>query len=310
MAGKREKFGGRLAVILAMAGSAIGLGNIWRFPYMVGEHGGAAFVFIYILATIFISLPVFLAEVMIGRRSHTNARDAFARLSRHHPFWRAAGYLTILIPTLIASYYSVIGGWSVEYFVKSCGLTFVKTAPEQVSGLFAPFVSSAWTPVLMHLVFLAACVGVVAGGVKSGIEKFSKVSLPVLFVLIIFILGYSVALPGAGAGVRYLLHPDWSELTPRTFAYAMGQSFFSLSLGMGAIITYGSYVSKRENILVTSSGTAVSDLLFAILAGFAIMPAVFAAGIEPGAGPGLIFQTVPYVFSKMGADLPVLSAAV
>ena len=310
MAGKREKFGGRLAVILAMAGSAIGLGNIWRFPYMVGEHGGAAFVFIYILATIFISLPVFLAEVMIGRRSHTNARDAFARLSRHHPFWRAAGYLTILIPTLIASYYSVIGGWSVEYFVQSCGLTFVKTAPEQVSGLFAPFVSSTWTPVLMHLVFLTACVGVVAGGVKSGIEKFSKVSLPVLFVLIIFILGYSVALPGAGAGVRYLLHPDWSELTPRTFAYAMGQSFFSLSLGMGAIITYGSYVSKRENILVTSSGTAVSDLLFAILAGFAIMPAVFAAGIEPGAGPGLIFQTVPYVFSKMGADLPVLSAAV
>lgn len=310
MKGKREKFGGRLAVILAMAGSAIGLGNIWRFPYMVGEHGGAAFVFVYILATILISLPVFLAEVMIGRRSHTNARDAFARLSRHHPFWRAAGYLTILIPTLIASYYSVIGGWSVEYFVQSCGLTFVKTAPEQVSGLFAPFVSSTWTPVLMHLVFLTACVGVVAGGVKSGIEKFSKVSLPVLFVLIIFILGYSVALPGAGAGVRYLLHPDWSELTPRTFAYAMGQSFFSLSLGMGAIITYGSYVSKRENILVTSSGTAVSDLLFAILAGFAIMPAVFAAGIEPGAGPGLIFQTIPYVFSKMGADLPVLSAAV
>ena len=129
-------------------------------------------------------------------------------------------------------------------------------------------------------------------------------------MLIIFILGYSVALPGAGAGVRYLLHPDWSELTPRTFAYAMGQSFFSLSLGMGAIITYGSYVSKRENILVTSAGTAVSDLLFAILAGFAIMPAVFAAGIEPGAGPGLIFQSVPYVFSKMGAQLPVLSSIV
>ena len=310
MTGKREKFGGRVAVILAMAGSAIGLGNIWRFPYMVGEHGGAAFVFVYILATILISLPVFLAEVMVGRRSHTNARDAFARLSRQHPFWKAAGYLTILIPTLIASYYSVIGGWSVEYFIKSCGMTFVKTPPEEVSGLFAPFVSSAWTPVVMHLVFLTACVGVVAGGVKSGIEKFSKVSLPVLFVLIIFILGYSVALQGAGAGVRYLLHPDWSELTPRTFAYAMGQSFFSLSLGMGAIITYGSYVSKRENILVTSSGTAVSDLLFAILAGFAIMPAVFAAGIEPGAGPGLIFQTVPYVFAKMGADLPVLSGAV
>ncbi len=310
MAAKREKFGGRLAVILAMAGSAIGLGNIWRFPYMVGEHGGAAFVFIYILSTVLISLPVFLAEVMIGRRSHTNARDAFARLSRHHPFWQVAGYLTILIPTLIASYYSVIGGWSVEYFVKSCSMSFVHAAPDQVSGQFVQFVSSSWTPVLMHLVFLGACVGVVAGGVKSGIEKFSKVSLPVLFVLILFILIYSVTLPGAGAGVSYLLKPDWSELTPRTFAYAMGQSFFSLSLGMGAIITYGSYVSKQENILATSTGTAVSDLLFAMLAGFAIMPAVFAAGIEPGAGPGLIFQTVPYVFSKMGARLPVLSGVV
>ena len=295
MADKREKFGGRLAVILAMAGSAIGLGNIWRFPYMVGEHGGAAFVIVYVIATLLISLPVFLAEVMIGRRSHTNARDAFARLSRHHPCWKGVGFLTILIPTLIASYYSVIGGWSVEYLVKSFGFAFV---------------SSTWMPVVMHLLFLSASVGVVAGGVKSGIEKFSKVSLPVLFVLIVLILAYSVTLPGAGAGVRYLLHPDWSQLTPRTFAYAMGQSFFSLSLGMGAIITYGSYVNKKENILATSGGTALSDLLFAILAGFAIMPAVFAAGIEPGAGPGLIFQSVPYVFSKMGAQLPVLSSIV
>ena len=180
--------------------------------------------------------------------------------------------------------------------------------PENVSRQFGSFVSSAWIPVAMHLVFLGVTVGVVAGGVKSGIEKFSKVSLPVLFVLIVLILAYSVTLPGAGEGVRYLLHPDWSELTPRTFAYAMGQSFYSLSLGMGAIITYGSYVSKKENILATSAGTAVSDLLFAILAGFAIMPAVFAAGIEPGAGPGLIFQSVPYVFARMGATMPVLSA--
>ena len=310
MTGKREKFGGRMAVILAMAGSAIGLGNIWRFPYMVGEHGGAAFVIVYVLATLLISLPVFLAEVVIGRRSHSNARDAFARLSRHHPFWKGVGYLTIVIPMLITSYYSVIGGWSVEYFFKSCGQVFVRVAPEEVSGLFSAFVTSTWAPVATHLLFLAASVGVVAGGVRSGIEKFSKITLPVLFVLILFILVYSVTLPGAGAGVRYLLHPDWSELTPRTFAYAMGQSFFSLSLGMGAIITYGSYVSKKENILVTSSGTAISDLLFAVLAGFALMPAVFAAGIEPGAGPGLIFQSIPYVFSKMGTQLPALSGVV
>jgi NSS family neurotransmitter:Na+ symporter len=307
---KREHFGGRVAVILAMAGSAIGLGNIWRFPYMVGEHGGAVFIIIYVLSTLLISLPVFLAEVMIGRRSHTNARDAFARLSRQHPFWKTAGYLTILIPMLISSYYSVIGGWSLEYLFKSCGFAFSGMAPEAASTLFGSFVSSTWTPVLMHLLFFAATVGIVAGGVRSGIEKFSKIILPVLFVLIVLILIYSVSLPGAGAGVRYLMHPDWSQLTPRTFAYAMGQSFFSLSLGMGAIITYGSYVNKKENILVTSTGTAVFDLLFAILAGFAIMPAVFAAGIEPGAGPGLIFQSIPYVFAKMGATLPVLSGIV
>ncbi|MBR4524244.1 MAG: sodium-dependent transporter [Bacteroidales bacterium] len=307
---KREKFGGRMAVILAMAGSAIGLGNIWRFPYMVGEHGGAAFVIVYVLATLLISLPVFLAEVMIGRRSHTNARDAFARLSRQHPFWRRVGYLSILIPLMIVSYYSVIGGWSVEYFFKACSFSFSEMAPEAASSLFGNFVSSPWMPVLMHLVFLAASVGVVAGGVRAGIEKFSKITLPLLFLLIVVILVYSVTLPGASAGVRYLLHPDWSELTPRTFAYAMGQSFFSLSLGMGAIITYGSYVNKEENILVTSTGTAVSDLLFAILAGFAIMPAVFAAGIEPGAGPGLIFQSVPFVFAKMGVEVPLLSSLV
>ena len=310
MTPNREHFGGRLAVILAMAGSAIGLGNIWRFPYMVGEHGGAVFVIIYIICTLLVSLPVFIAEVMIGRRSHTNALDAFARLSRQHPFWRAAGYLSILIPTLIASYYSVIGGWSLGYFLQSCTLTFVHTPPEEVSGLFGAFVSSRWAPVLMHLAFLGASVLVVAGGVRSGIEKFSKITLPVLFVLILVILIYSVSLPGAGEGVRYLLHPDWSQLTPRTFAYALGQSFYSLSLGMGCIITYGSYVSKKENILTTSAGTAVSDLLFAVLAGFAIMPAVFAAGIEPGAGPGLIFQSIPFVFAKMGVDLPVVSALV
>ena len=309
MAEKREKFGGRLAVILAMAGSAIGLGNIWRFPYMVGEHGGAAFVIIYVVSTILISLPVFLAEAMIGRRSHSNARDAFARLSRQHPFWRGVGYLSIVIPLLIVSYYSVIGGWSVEYFFKACGLSFARLSPEAASGLFGTFVSKSWLPVAMHLLFLAASVGVVAGGVHAGIEKFSKITLPLLFVLILAIITYSVTLPGAGEGVRYLLKPDWSELTPRSFAYAMGQSFFSLSLGMGAIITYGSYIKKDENLLVTSAGTAVSDLLFALLAGLAIMPAVFAAGIEPGAGPGLIFQSIPYVFTKMSATVPVLSSA-
>ncbi len=306
---KREGFGSRTAVIFAMAGSAIGLGNIWRFPYMVGEHGGAVFVLIYIFATILFSLPIFVAEVVIGRRSHSNARDAFVRLAPGKPFWKIVSILPILIPTIIASYYSVIGGWSLEYFFKACSLEFLRTDPGMASGLFGGFVSSTWVPLVMHLLFLGMSAAVVALGVKAGIEKFSKFILPVLFVLIVLIALYSMSLPGAGEGVRYLFKPDFSEFTPRTFAFALGQSFYSLSLGMGIIITYGSYVRKDENILASSAGTAVSDLLFALLAGLAIMPAVFAAGIEPGAGPGLIFQSIPYIFCKMGLDAPHVSTA-
>lgn len=305
---KREGFGSRTAVILAMAGSAIGLGNIWRFPYMVGEHGGAVFVLVYVFATILVSLPVFIAEVVIGRRSRSNACDSFHRLAPGRRFWKAIGFLPILIPTMIASYYSVIGGWSVEYFFKSCSLAFATVSPDSVGGMFGDFISSTWAPVLLHMLFLVLSAVVVAFGVKSGIEKFSKLCLPVLFVLVVVIAVYSLCLPGSAAGVKYLFKPDFSELTPRTFAYALGQSFYSLSLGMGTIITYGSYVHKKENIMVSSAGTAVSDLLFALLAGLAIMPAVFAAGIEPGAGPGLVFQSIPYIFCKMSADVPVFSA--
>lgn len=308
MENKREGFGSRTAVILAMAGSAIGLGNIWRFPYIAGEHGGAVFVLVYILATILVSLPVFVAEVIVGRRSRSNAKDAFSALAPGKPFWKAIGFLPILIPLVIASYYSVIGGWSVEFFIKSLGLTFTRIAPEASTEVFTTFIVKPWLPVVMHLLFFLACAVVVSRGVKSGIEKFSKVTLPVLFVLIVLIAVYSISLPGSREGVLYLFKPDFSKLSPRTFAYALGQSFYSLSLGMGTIITYGSYVHKKENLLVSSAGTAVSDLLFALLAGLAIMPAVFAAGIEPGAGPGLVFQSIPYIFSKMGAQAPVLSS--
>lgn len=307
---KREKFGSRVAVIFAMAGSAIGLGNIWRFPYMVGEHGGAAFVMVYIICTLLISLPVFVAEVSVGRRSRTSAYGAMSTLSPKGGIWKAMGFLTVFIPLLIASYYSVIGGWSLNYLIKACSLSFLDVSPEEVTGLFGSFISSSWAPLIFHLVFLAACCTVVAGGVKYGIEKFSKLTIPVLFILVVLILVYSVTLPGASAGVRYLLKPDLSRLTPRTFAYALGQSFYSLSLGMGTIITYGSYVSRKENILGSSAGTAISDLIFAILAGFAIMPAVFAAGIEPGAGPGLIFQSIPFIFTKMGAGMPLVSTII
>lgn len=310
MAERREQFGGRLSAIMAFAGSAIGLGNLWRFPYIVGENGGAAFVIVYIAATLLFSLPVFVAEVAIGRRSSTSAFGAMGKLSGGSRFWKGTGMLAVLIPLVILSYYSVIGGWSVDFFVRACSLEFLNADAEAVTGIFGHFIQGTAGPIAAHLLFLAACCAVVAFGVKAGIERFSKVTIPVLFVLVVIIAVYSISLPGAGAGVRYILKPDFSALTPRSLAYALGQSFYSLSLGMGIIITYGSYVSKDEDILTMSCGTAVSDLLFAVLAAFAIMPAVFSAGIAPESGPGLIFQSLPYIFSQMGRDMPVASTVI
>ena len=274
---------------------------------MVGEHGGAAFVLLYVAATLLVSLPVFIAEVIIGRRSRCSSYGALRKDRPDSKVWKFAAILTVVIPFIINSYYIVIGGWSLDFLFKSCTGEFVTSSPDAVGGLFGNFISSTWMPIVTLLLFLATCAIVIALGVKSGIEKFSKISIPVLFFLIVAMAVYSISLPGAMDGVRYLAKPDFSQLSARSFAYALGQSFYSLSLGMGAIITYGSYVKHDENIVVSSIGTAISDLLFAILAGFAIMPAVFAAGIEPGAGPGLIFQSIPFIFSSLGTELPVLS---
>lgn len=304
---QRENFGSRMAVIMAFAGSAIGLGNIWRFPYLVGQDGGAAFVIIYVIATLFISLPIFFAESVVGRRTGANCRGAFIELGKGTA-WPYLGFLMVFTPLWIVSYYSVVGGWSLEYLVQALRLDFIHTSPEAMSGSFERFISRTWAPLGFHLAFLAVTVAIVALGVKSGIEKFSKICLPVLFTLVVIIAVYSLTLPGAQKGVEYLFKPDFSKLTIGTCLDALGQSFYSLSLGMGIIITYSSYVSKKENLMASGAGTAVSDLLFAILAGIAIMPAVFAAGIEPGSGPGLIFDTLPYIFAQMGLQMPWISS--
>ena len=304
---QRENFGSRMAVIMAFAGSAIGLGNIWRFPYLVGQDGGAAFVVIYVLATLIISLPIFFAESVVGRRTGANCRGAFIELGKGTA-WPYLGFLMVFTPLWIVSYYSVVGGWSLEYLVQAVRLDFIHTAPDAMSGSFERFISRTWAPLGFHLAFLAVTVAIVALGVKSGIEKFSKICLPVLFALVVLIAVYSLTLPGAQKGLAYLFKPDFSKVTIGTCLDALGQSFYSLSLGMGIIITYSSYVSKKENLMASGVGTAVSDMLFAVLAGVAIMPAVFAAGIEPGSGPGLIFDTLPYIFAQMGLELPWLSS--
>ena len=297
MTTKREHFGSRAAVIMAMAGSAIGLGNIWRFPYMVGEYGGAAFILVYILCSFVLSFPIFLAEAVIGRKTHVNAIGAMKQLAPNS-FWTVLGYLSVITPTIIVSYYSIVGGWSIEYFLKSFSLNF---------GEFRP---SGWTPLIFNTIFLGLSAGIVAFGVKAGIEKFNKISIPLLFVLIVLIMVYSLNMPGADKGVEYLVKPDFSKLTGRTLAFALGQSFYAMSLGMGIVITYSSYVHKDENLVASGVGTVLAALMFSVLAGFAIMPAVFSAGIAPSSGPGLVYQTLPHVFSGMGAASPLLATCV
>ena len=305
----REHFSSRSTAVLAMAGSAIGLGNIWRFPYMVGENGGAAFILVYLLATLLLSLPIFFSESIIGRATHQGTIGAMKALAPGTA-WRHMGLLTVLSPLIILSFYSVVGGWSVEYLLKSLTFDFQGATQEDLGAAFGGFISSTWGPLVCHTVFLSLCALIILAGVKKGIEQFSKYTMPLLFVLIVVIMVYSLSLPGASEGVKYLLKPDFSRLKASSVAAAMGQSFFSLSLGVGTILTYSSYIRKEENLLSSGVGTAASDLGFALIAGFAVMPAVFAAGIAPGAGPGLLFETLPYIFSKIGTNLPWLSSLV
>ena len=302
---KREQFTGRLAVVLAMAGSAIGLGNIWRFPYLVGQNGGAAFILVYIVACVLLAIPVFLSECVIGRRSGSNTFGAMRKLAPGSNY-RWAGLVTVITPVLLLSFYSVVGGWSVDYLLKACTLRFTQDS----TGVFESLLSSTWEPIFMHTAFMVGTAIVILLGVKKGIERFTKITMPLLFILIIIIVVFGLTLPCAGKGVEYLIKPDFSKITPSAITSAMGQAFFSMSLGVGTILTYASYVSKDENLMVSAGGTAFFDLLFALLAGFAVMPAVFAAGIQPGQGPGLLFDTLPYIFSQMtpwvGAVISIL----
>jgi NSS family neurotransmitter:Na+ symporter len=295
----REKFGSRFGVLMAMVGSAVGLGNMWRFPYMVGEYGGAAFIFVYILCVFFLCLPIFFAEFIIGRRSQANAFRAFEILAPGTP-WKWVGLAAVTAPVVILSYYSVIGGWSIQYFFKSCTFGFTeRVTQEYLDTMFAGFISSTWAPILGHTFFLIVTSLVILGGVKSGIERFGKVMMPLLYFIVLIIAVWTATLPGASEGLSFLFNPDFSKIDASVCAAALGQAFFSLSLGYGTMLTYASYVSKKEDIAKASTTIAFSDLLFSLIASCAIMPAVFAFGLNTQGGPGLVFQTLPYIFSQM-----------
>ena len=295
---KRDSFASSFGVLVALAGSAVGLGNLWRFPYLVGQNGGAAFILIYLGFVFLVGLPVLLAEFIIGRRSQASARKAFHKLAPGS-WWGITGVLGVICCILIISFYSVVGGWSTEYLYKALCFDFTAGDPQALRTMFDTFSASVWRQLVCHTIFLALTAGVVVAGVQNGIEKFSKVMMPMLFLIIIGIAVRSMTLPGSGPGISYLFKPDWSKVTSQTFLAALGQAFFSLSLGSCMVMTYASYVKKDAHILALGTQTAISDVLFAILAGCAIMPAVFAFGISPGEGPDLVFVTLPHIFSQL-----------
>jgi len=296
---KRDGFGSRFGVLVAVAGSAIGLGNLWRFPYLVGNNGGAAFIFVYVLIVIFLCLPIMLSEFIIGRRSQANAIGAIKKLAPKSHGWLSIGIISVAAAFFILCFYSVVGGWTLEYMVKSFSPGFLVNDNSMLSTFFQSFTSSPVLPAIMMLLYLALNALIVSAGIKKGIEKYSKILMPGLFVLVIILAIRSLTLPGASEGINFLFNPDFSKLSPESLLAALGQAFFSLSLGMGCIITYGSYVEKKENLMNISIITAAADTSFAILAGVAIMPAVFAFGISPGEGPGLVFITLPQIFAQM-----------
>ena len=303
---ERGNFGSKLGVILASAGSAVGLGNIWRFPYETGNHGGAAFILIYLGCILLLGLPIMIAEFLIGRHSQANTARAYQILAPGTQ-WRWVGRMGVLAGFLILGYYSVVAGWTLEYIFEAVSNSFAGKTPAEFISSFQSFSSNPWRPALWLTLFLLATHFIMVKGVEKGIEKSSKIMMPTLFIIILILVGCSVTLPGAGKGIEFLLKPDFSKVDGNVFLGAMGQAFFSLSLGMGCLCTYASYFSKNTNLTRTAFSVGIIDTFVAVLAGFIIFPAAFSVGIQPDAGPSLIFITLPNVFQQAFSGIPILA---
>lgn len=302
----RANFGSKLGVILASAGSAVGLGNIWRFPYEAGNHGGAAFILIYIGCVLFFGIPIMVAEFSIGRHSRSNTARAYQILAPGTP-WKWVGRMGVLAGFLILGYYSVVAGWTLDYIVQAATNSFAGQSSESFIASFNNFVQNPWRPVFWTLVFMLMTHFIVVKGVEKGIEKSSKIMMPMLFILLLVLAACAVSLPGAGNGLKFLLQPDFSKVDANVLLGAMGQAFFSLSLGMGCLCTYASYFRKDVNLPKTALNVGVIDTLVAVLSGFIIFPAAFSVGIQPDAGPSLLFITLPNVFQQAFGGLPWLA---
>ena len=300
---KRGGFGSKIGIILATAGSAVGLGNVWRFPYMTGENGGAAFILVYIVFIFLLGLPGMVNEFIIGRHSASNAARAYHKMSRGKP-WKGVGLLGILCSTLILGFYSVVAGWCLQYLYASIA-GHISGDADYVRRYFVEFSSSPIQPILWAVGFVLLTHLVIIRGVKKGIERISKLLMPTLFVLLIILVISSCMLPGAMAGVEFLFKPDFSKLTPDVILAALGQSFFSLSLGTACLCTYASYFGRETNLLKSAVQISVIDTIIAILAGLMIFPAAFSVGVSPDSGPSLVFITLPNVFQQAFASMPV-----
>lgn len=297
---EKQQFSTRLGVIAATVGSAVGLGNIWRFPYEAGNNGGAAFLFVYIFFVVVIGIPVICGEFVIGRSTHLNIAGAFRKL-KARPFWSFPAFTGILASVLIIGFYSVVAGWTVYYLYESfAGFGGATTTPE-LHARFDAFTGSAWQSLLFTFIFLACNFLVILRGVQKGIEKISSVMTPLLVIILVAFCVNSFFMPGAKEGLEFLFRPDFGALTARGVLSAMGQAFFSLSVGMGVLATYASYFNDRTSLVRTATGTSVSDTIVAILAGVMIFPAVFSFGLQPEAGPRLVFEVLPSVFMQLPA---------
>lgn len=296
-------FTSNLGAIAAAAGSAIGLGNIWRFPYTVGQYGGGAFLLVYLLFVFLIGVPIMMSELSLGRRSGANAVASFRVLSPKRKGWAAVGIWGIITVFLIYSFYSTVTGWTLNYVVEAASGGLSADRVGDFSQFFQDFATHPYKPLIYQFIFLALSALVVVLGVQKGIEGFSKVLMPILFVLMIVLCIRSLTLPGASAGVEFLFKPDFSKLNGVAILSALGQAMFSLSIGLGVLITYGAYVRKEDNLFKTSLCIASMDTLVAILSGVAIFPAVFAFGMSPTSGPSLVYEVLPNVFNSMSGGV-------
>ena len=296
----------RWAFVLAATGSAVGLGNIWKFPYITGEYGGGAFVLVYLICIAVIGVPIMMAEVMLGRRgrqSPVNTMYNLAIESGHRPVWKYLGFMGVIAGFLILSFYSVIAGWSLYYIALSAMGEFTGLTADGVSSKFSRFIADPVYLLFFHTLFMLMTMYVVSHGVRSGLEKAVKILMPALFLILLVLLGYAMNTASFGMAMNFLFDFNFDKLTIGGVLTAMGHAFFTLSLGMGAIMVYGSYLKKKISIARTTFMIAGADTLVAILAGMVIFPLVFANNLEPGSGPGLIFITLPLAFGHMSGGM-------